>query len=328
MKNITKIICCFNSLTTTTIEILIIILSAIGMILCIIGMIIIPWGYTSKIMEIFYIIDLILFFYSLILSIIILFLHKKKWNDNILDYCYISCFVQICACVLSIIFYIYIAIGTIPDLKNKKTIEHTQTLGPDGEVQKITQKEKKLTSSGELAYTIFSIVINIIICVCLLLLWISELIRLKYKIEGTFNDYEMKNKKLSMDSTDNSNFDVVGHDKYGNPIFNKKNDENFKIAMSRGKYNYKPNDKYTSSIYDIEGNNILKYSYKEKYNGINGNILGHKSVDAIQKLKKEKKDKYIEKYVEGEVNPYYSNFDNKSAFNISSFNNNSIHPLK
>ena len=189
MKKITKILFCFNSLTTTTIEIIIIILSTIGMILSIIGMFVIPWGYTSKIIEVFYIITLILFVYSLTLSSVILFSRKKKSGDKIIDICMINCFVQICTCVLSIIFYIYITIGTFPDLKNKKSIESTEILGPDGEIQSISKKEEKLTSNGELAYAIFSIIINLIIWIVLLLLWISELIRLKYKIEGTYNNF-------------------------------------------------------------------------------------------------------------------------------------------
>ena len=328
MKKITKILFCFNYLTTTTIEITIIILSTIGMILSIIGMFVIPWGYTSKIIEVFYIITLILFVYSLILSSIILISRKKKSGDKIIDIFMVNCFVQICTCVLSIIFYIYISIGTFPDLKNKKTIVSTEILGPDGAIQHISKKEEKLTSNGELAFAIFSIIVNFIIWIILLLLWVSELIRLKYKIEGSYNNFSIKDSKLSVETINNSNFDLVGHDKYGYPIYNKKSENKLQSKKSNIKYNYKPNEKYTNNIYDIETNNILKYSYKEKNNDTKIPYnSGNKSVDAIHDLKKEKKEKYIEKYVEGDVNPYYSNFDNKSAFNISSFNN-SIHPIK
>jgi hypothetical protein len=69
----------------------------------------------------------------------------------------------------------------------------------------------------------------------------------------------------------------------------------------------------------------LKYSYKEKYFNRN-DFKKPNSVDEIHKIKEDKKEKYIEKYIEnGAPNPYYSNFDNKTALNISKIVN-SINP--
>ena len=323
MKKISKILCCFNSLKTKTIEIYIIILSIIGIILNIIGILVIPWGYTSKAMEIFYIINLVLFFYSFILSIIIL-ITGKKTNRKAIEYCYINSFFINITSILSIFFNIIIAFGTIPDLKNKKAIEYAEIYNNE-ETELITTNEIKLVSNGKLAISIFLIIINLILWLILLFFWISELIRLKYRINGTYYEYLNDQKNIAIENNKNFEFNVIGHDKYGYPIYGKKESSNLDIIKS-SQIKFKPNDKYSSIKYDTEDNNILKYSYKEKYNPNYYKKPGNKSVDIIHKLREEKKEKYIEKYITGAVNPYYSNFDIKSASYPSV--NNSINPGK
>ena len=54
MKIYTKLSCCFNSFSRNCIEISIITISAIGFLLSIMGMAVIPWGYTSRAMQVFY----------------------------------------------------------------------------------------------------------------------------------------------------------------------------------------------------------------------------------------------------------------------------------
>ena len=314
MKKLSKILCCFNSLKTKTIEIYIIILSIICIILNFIGIFIIPWGYTSKAMEILYIINLVLFAYSSILSIVIL-ITGKKTNRKAIEYCYINSFIKIFTSILCLFFNIIIAIGTIPDLKNKKAIEYSEITGPNGETKIITNNEINLVSNGKLIFVSFLIVLNIIIWLILLFLWISETIRLKYKINGTYYEYLNDQKNIELN--------IVGHDKYGFPIYGKKDSGNLEVIKS-SQIKFSPNEKDNNKN-DTEANNILKYSYKEKYNpNYNYSKPGHKSVDVIHKLREEKKEKYIEKYITGAVNPYYSNFDIKSASNPSV--NNSINP--
>ena len=313
MKMLQKITCCFNSLTTNLIEKIIIILSIIGLIISIIGLIVIPWGVSSKIMEVFYLLSMIFFIYSIFLSCFIKFSKAKK-NEKLISCCKENSFIVIGICILSIILNIFIAIGAFPDFKNQKSIEYIETL-ENGEIKEILSKESKLVSNGELGFSIFSIILNIILWIILFILWSTEVIRLKYKIEGSYNDYLNEQKNLSTESVKN----VIGHDKYGLPIYEGKKDEKLQISKSRSEINCKLYDKY-----DTE-NNVLKYSYKEKYFNRN-DFKKPNSVDEIHKIKEDKKEKYIEKYIEnGAPNPYYSNFDNKTVLNISSFNN-SINP--
>ena len=83
----------------------------------------------------------------------------------------------------------------------------------------------------------------------------------------------------------------------------------------------------TLNKFDSEKKDILRYSYKENYLNRYKNC---NSVDDIHKSKagidKNDKEKYFEKYMEGNgANPYYSNFGNKSLLNFSTMNN-SINP--
>lgn len=323
MKNLTKILCCFNYFSRNCIEITIILLSIIGLILNIIGMIVIPWGYTSRSMQIMYLINLIFFAYSLIITLIIKFLRKKGIYEKIDFFFKINAFLIICASIISIFLNIFISIGTIPDIKNQKITENIEIVEPNGEI-KIINNEEKLASNSQLGYAIFSLMINLILWIILLFLWLSELIRLKYKIKGSYNDYYLERKNNpSFDTSQKKVINVIGHDKYGFPIYSSNINEKQQMEKSKSEYNYKLYNKYNSK-YDIEANNILRYSYKEKYNPKTSRNKNYKANEL--KLKKEKKEKYIEKYIEnGAPNPYYSNFENKSALNIS-VANNSINP--
>ena len=295
MNIYTKLSCCFNSFTRNCIELSIIILSGIGLLLSIIGMAVIPWGYTSTAMQIFYLISLILFFYSLLIPCIIKVLRKIKINED-MNYCNINAFIIVCVCILSILLNICVAIGAIPDLKNKKVIKNIEILEPNGDI-KITSNEEIIASKKQLTLTVLFIIINLILWIILLFLWIAEINRLKYKIEGSYNDYKLKN--ISVNCSEK-------------PVLNQIDD---KLQI-----------KYKSE-FNIETKNILKYSYKAKYGSNTFRDEKYKSVDAIHKIKEEKKEKYLEKYLEnGEPNPYYSNFQNITpSLNYSSANN-SINP--
>ena len=324
MKIFTKLSCCCNCLTRNNIEISIIIVSIIGFIFSIIGMAVIPWGYTSLCMEIFYLLSLILFFYSFLVSCIIKLLHKIKIKETKMTFCNINALIIAFACIVSILLNIFIAFGLFPDLKNKKIIEKTEIIESNGNIKMIQNKEK-LTTNKELTFAIFSIIINLLLWIILLFLWVSEIIRLKYKIEGSYNNYIIEQKNISMNGSMKPVLNVIGHDKYGFPIYAKKSEDKIHIDKSRSESNYKLYNKYNYK-YDIETNNVLRYSYKEKFGPKTDGYRNYKLVDPFNKIKEEKKEKYIEKYIEnGAPNPYYSNFENKSALNISSYNN-SINP--
>ena len=104
MIMIQKFLFSFNSLTTKSIEIIIILLSSFGSILTIAGIAVIPWGYTSKTMEVLYIITLVLFIYSLGIPIFISFLFKKNININNINFYIINSLIIILCSILSIMF--------------------------------------------------------------------------------------------------------------------------------------------------------------------------------------------------------------------------------
>lgn len=321
MQKIPRFLCCFNSLKTNSIYILIIILSSIGIILNIIGEFVIPWGYSSKVMEILYIISLVLFGFSLFIPIFILCLRKKISNENLFIYCFSIGFIEIFACLFSIFANIFIPIGTIPDFKNTKRVVEISQIK---ENEKTTiNNEQNLVSNVKLGFIIFLLIFNIILWILLLILWVSVMIRLKYKIKGTYNDYLNDQKQISLSTiTKSSELNVIGHDKYGYPIYNNNHNMakiNYNYGLPNGQYFY--NNK--KNINEKETNNILRYSYKEKFTDKNGKS-NCKSVEINQKIKKEQKEKYIEKYYDGAPIPY-SNYENKTAINYSDYNN-SINP--
>ena len=278
MKIPFNLLCCFNSLKAIVIEILIIVLSSIGLIISVIGVIIIPWKYTSNVMESFYIISLIFFVYSLVVSIIIFHLRKKNNLEKSTIVCFFISFFELFICILSILMYIFIAIIVITDLHNKKKIKNIERLDPETGITYISRSDEgKVVSEGELTFAIISIVINIILWIILLFLWISDLIRIKYKINGAFNENLIKVNK-SNNNLKNLELNIIGHDKFGFPIYSKKNGGNLEINRSKSNFNYKPKEKDIFK-FDNENNNIFKYSYKEKFNENRYRKPKYKSVD-------------------------------------------------
>jgi hypothetical protein len=332
MKFPMQFLFCFNSFSSSLIETLIIILSSIGLVISLIGAFIIPWGYTSRVMEAFYIICLIFFFYSLVISASSLYIRKNRKGNFLSRACIISSLFNIITCILSIIIYIVIFIVLIPDLKSKSQIKNVLVLDPEtGEYNTQASTEQSLVSDGEMIFSIITVALNLILWLILLFLWISEHFRQSYNICGSYNEYLEEQKNKSIDNSKNNEYNIVGHDKYGLPIYNIKNGGNIGSARPRSESIFKSSEK-TFSKYDVENNNILKYSYKEKL-AENLRRPSYKSLDIIHKRKKEKEkhfEKYLEKYLEnGEVtkdlNQYYFNFSNKTALNLTDANN-SINP--
>ena len=334
MKFPMQFLFCFNSFSSSLIETLIIIFSSIGLVISLIGAFIIPWGYTSRVMEAFYIICLIFFFYSLVISASSLYIRKNRKGNFLSRACIISSLFNIITCILSIIIYIVIFIVLIPDLKSKSQIKNVLVLDPEtGEYNTQASTEQSLVSDGEMIFSIITVALNLILWLILLFLWISEHFRQSYNICGSYNEYLEEQKNKSIDNSKNNEYNIVGHDKYGFPIYNIKNWRNIGSARPRSESIFKSSEK-TSTKCDVENNNILKYSYKEKFSE-NLRKQSNKSLDIIHRRKKEKEkhfEKYLEKYLEnGEVtkdlNQYYYNFSNKTALNITDANN-SINPGK
>ena len=237
-------------------------------------------------------------------------------------------FFALLACIISTLILIAIAIVVIPDLKNKNQIKNVQVLDPQtGEYHTRTSTEEKLVKSGKMTFVIVSLIINIILLVILIFLWISEYIRLKYNINCSYNEYLEDNKNKLSENSKISTENVIGHDKYGFPLYMKPNGGNLEIVPST-KYFNPISEKRTN--FDKENYDILKYSYKEKY-GNNYHKPNIKSVDIIHR-KYNRKEKYIDKYFDSyessqKYNPNYYNFVNKTILNATDADN-SINPGK
>ena len=328
MNYLYKLLCCFNSLPANIIEILIIILSLISVIINILGIIIIPWKYISAVMRVLYIICLILLLYSLLISSINLSSRNSKTKKPKMIYLTPS-FFALLACIISILIFIAIAIVIVPDLKDEKQIKNVQVLDPEtGEYHTRTSIEENLVKNGKMAFVIISLIINIILLLILIFLWISEYIRIKYNINGSYTEYLEEAKNKLSENSKISTGNVIGHDKYGFPIYSKPNGGNFGIESSNLNYFNPISEKRKN--YDKENYDILKYSYKEKYNNFY-NKPNIKSVDTIHR-KYNQREKYIDKYFENceisqKYNPNYFNFMNKTMLNATDANN-SINPGK
>jgi hypothetical protein len=328
MNYLYKLLCCFNSLSANSIEVLIIILSIISIIINILGLVIIPWKYTLALMKVLYIICLILLIYSLLISSINLSSRNSKAKKPKKIYLAPS-FFALLACIISLLIFIAIAIVIIPDLKNEKQVKNVQVLDPEtGEYHTRTSTEENLVSNGKMIFVIASLIINIILLVILIFLWISEYIRIKYNINGSYNEYLEETKSKLSENSKISTGNVIGHDKYGLPIYMKPNGGNFRVKSSNLNYFSPISEKRTN--YDIENYDILKYSYKEKYDN-NFQKPNNKSVE-VNYRKYNQKEKYIDKYFDSceisqKYNPNYFNFTNKTMLNFTDANN-SINPGK
>ena len=311
---------CFNSLRAKTIEILIIIFSLIGIVLGTLGIIFIPWKITSSAMEILHILILIFSFLSLIFSFIILFLRKNhrlsKRVKRILIF--ISIFMEF-ICLFSLIFLIIISFLTFSDLDNKEGSVIDEVIEETGEVINRTYVEKALTTKVKKILTIIIISLRIVIWILLLFLWVSDYVRLIFGMECSYNEYVATENKRQLEHPKRYGLNVIGHDKYGFPIFGKQVGNKIKIKGVKNKFNEKIKEKYSFSntFYDENGKINFKYYSNMSQKPINKEELQEKINE---------KEKYLEKYFDGEnVYQNYTNFDNKTILNFDD-NNNSINP--
>ena len=327
-KKLFKYLCCLNSLSTKVIEFLIICFTSIGIILTVIGFGVIHWKYTEKAMKIFYILSFVFFLLLIIISSYFLYSHNKNpihmldKNSSLNKRCLLFCCIAIFLSFFSIIIQLIIAIGVLPDLN-----KYNKDIDDDGDL---------MVSNGEYYYAIVSIIINLVIWIINFLLFFSDYIRIKYCISGSYDDY-INEKKEEENYCQKPDF-MVTNDKLVYPTYKKVEEkisetiEEKKEEIHKEPVSCKINNEFrNSNLYDSEQKNILKYSFKEKFNRSIKKNKNYNSVDDIHKSKNENenidKEKYFDKYLEGYgANPFYSNFGNKSIANVSSTMNNSINP--
>lgn len=310
---------CFNSLKTLTIETLLIIFTSIAIVLGICGIIFIPWKITYSSMEVLFIIGLILMILSIVVIIIIFYTRiRGKSRKNIIRILIVSTIIIVFICFLALILFVIISFITISDLNNKETTRIEEIYEQTGEIKNVTIIENDLTSKSKRLFSIISLTVTIAIIIFLIFLWISEYLRLIYGTNLSYNEYVRREKASVLKHPTKNGLLVVGHDKYGFPIFGKQRGNKFIITGSKSKFEEKIKTQ-SREFFNKDGK--INFRYYEKYpekpmEQINGNQKG----DITEK------EKYIEKYFDGEdMFPDYNNFFNNTILNYED-NNNSINP--
>ena len=339
MKKCIKYLFCFNSLSANKIEIIKISLSGFGAILTIIGLGVIHWKYTSRVMKIFQILSLIFFLMLIGISSFFLYIRKKSQINKYITLCILLCFLEIFLSILSFFFNLITAIGALPDLRKKNKSDESDE--DDININNLNNSEKGgsfLVSNGEFSYAIVSLIFIIFIWIVLLLLSISDLIRIKLGIDGSYDDY-INEKKMEENIKKDPNL-ITTTETLGCSIDKKQKEKLYEIFPAKrdnnmntpegNKINKNENNDNMNHSYnkeDTEQKNILKYSYKESL--MNRSHLRNKNCNSVDDIHKSRngsqnkdKEKYFEKYLEGYgANPNYSNFENRSILNISTMNN-------
>ena len=309
---------CFNSLKAKTIEILLIIITAIAIILGILGIIFIPWEVTYDSMEILFIIGFILIILSIIVIIIIFFLRIrnkiKRDNTRVLI---ISAICVVISCFIALILFVIIAFITISDLNNKETIRIEEIIEQTGEVKKVQIIENDVPTQTKRVFSILIIAFILAILIFMIFLWVSEYLRLIYSTNLSYKEFIKKGKESALKHPGLNGLTVVGHDKYGFPIFGRQKGNQIIIKGIKTKFEEKIEEKtHSREYFNKEGKINLRYYEKYHY-------------QPIEKIKEKETDNFKEKekYFDDGDNAFqnYTNFGNKTILNFED-NNNSINP--
>jgi len=313
---------CFNSLQAKTIEILLIIITSIAIILGILGIIFIPWEVTYDSMEILFIIGFILIILSIIVIIIIFFLRIrnkiKRDNTRVLI---ISAICVVISCFIALILFVIIAFITISDLNNKETIRIEEIIEQTGEVKKVQIIENDVTTKTKRVFSILIIAFILAILIFMIFLWVSEYLRLIYSTNLSYKEFIKKGKESALKHPGLNGLTVVGHDKYGFPIFGRQKGNQIIIKGIKTKFEEKIEEKtHSREYFNKEGKINLRYYEKYHYQPIEK--IKEKETDNFKE-----KEKYLEKYFDDGDNAFqnYANFGNKTILNFED-NNNSINP--
>ena len=313
---------CFNSLKAKTIEILLIIITSIAIILGILGIIFIPWEVTYDSMEILFIIGFILIILSIIVIIIIFFLRIrnkiKRDNTRVLI---ISAICVVISCFIALILFVIIAFITISDLNNKETIRIEEIIEQTGEVKKVQIIENDVTTKTKRVFSILIIAFILAILIFMIFLWVSEYLRLIYSTNLSYKEFIKKGKESALKHPGLNGLTVVGHDKYGFPIFGRQKGNQIIIKGIKTKFEEKIEEKtHSREYFNKEGKINLRYYEKYHYQPIEK--IKEKETDNFKE-----KEKYLEKYFDDGDNAFqnYANFGNKTILNFED-NNNSINP--
>jgi hypothetical protein len=193
---------------------------------------------------------------------------------------------------------------------------------PTGEIKNTTIIVNDLTTKNKKIFTTIDMVLIMLIIIILVLLWISEYIRLIYNTELSYKEYVKREKDRVLKHPIQHGLNVLGHDKYGFPIFGKHREGKFIIKGVKTTLEAdekKIVEKPTIGNYFDENGKINMRCYAKYSQKPSEKII-------IEEFIREK-EKHPEKYFDGSSSVYqnYINFDNKTILNYED-NNNSINP--
>lgn len=314
-----NLLLCFNSLTSKCIEIFMIVMSTISIIVGILGIIFIPWEVTSEAMEILFILILLFSVLSLIIASIILYLRNRgKLSKRKKKVLIIAVICMEFICFASLIILIVLCFMLFSDLNKKRHSTIMEVIEETGEVQSINNIEESIAKNWERVLTIVFLSIIIAIWIFLFLLWVSDYVRFIFGIEGSFKEYVANENNRQLKHPIKYGLNVIGHNKYGFPIYGKQVGNKIKIKGAKSTFDEKIGEKINYSGKYFNENGKINVKYYSKY----ANSTSQEK--ANERIKE--KEKYLEKYYDGEnIYQNYTNFENKTILNFDD-NNNSINP--
>ena len=309
-----NLLLCFNHLKALTIEIILLVLSIILLILGIVGIIIIPWKITVRVSAILFYISLIFAFLSIMISLILIYLRKSyKLNKRAIKIVIISVIAFVFLCILAMVSLLVISFALFSSLNNKERITIKEIIEETGEVKKIRNVDRDIATSAEKVMSIIIISIMILLWIILLFLWVSEYIRLIFNTDKSYVDYVNYEKQRQLKHPIRYGLNVIGHDKYGFPIFGTQIGNRIKIKGVKHKYENKYSQINNSGKY-VEDDGKINIKY---YSGSTQVPMSQEQQNQMM----QEKEKYMEKY----YFQNYTNFDNKTIINLD-YLNNSINP--
>ena len=315
------ILLCFNFLTASSIEILLIIISSLLIILGILGIIFIPWSATSSAMEVLFIIILIFSALSLVVSTLIYYLRRSdKLSKRVTKILIIAVISLEFICFFTLILLIILSFTTFTDISKKEHGKVIEVIEETGEIQKVTYLERSLASTRKKIITIVIISVILALWIILLFLWSSEYVRFIFGISCSYKEFVANERDRQLKHPIKYGLNIIGHDKYGFPIYGKQIGNKIKIKGVKNKFEEKKSEKinYSGKYFDENGKINVKYYSKSSFSEP---MTQEKIKEKIQE-----KEKYMEKYFDGEnVFQNYTNFENNTILNYDD-NNNSINP--
>lgn len=285
-------------------------------------------------MEVLFIIVIIFSGLSLVIGIIILYYRVTRHilNRRITKIFIITVIIMDFICFFALILLIVVCFAVFSDINKKDQSKIVEVIQETGETIRISELNKSLANTFEKIFTIIVLALLLIIWIILLLLWSSEYIRLIFRIDSSYKDFVISEKNKQLKHPIRYGLNLIGHDKFGFPIFGKQIGNKIKIKGVKSKLDEKKVIKNNISGKYLDENGKINYS--GKYFDENGKInVKYYSNVLQQSMTKEKinekiqeKEKYMEKYFDGEnVYQNYTNFENNTILNFED-NNNSINP--